>query len=473
MSVEEYVGIVIGTGSAMSIVDPLLGENDGKVAVIDKDEPGGICLTRGCIPSKNLLYPADLVREIEKAQKFGITAPVNKIDFNQVMERMRSHIDPEIRSIERGLSGSEALDYYREPAEFVEPYTLKVGGQRIRSDLILLCTGSKPLIPPIEGIEEVDYLTSRSVLELETRPSSLIIVGGGYIGVEYAHFFSSMGTDVTVVEMKPRILPRAEPEISRLAEEKMKRYMDVSTGRRAVEIRGGPSGEKELVTVEDGGKDKDIFSAEEIMIASGRAPNTDLLNPKAGGIETDEDGWIKVDERLETSQEGVWALGDALGRHMFKHAANYEARVVYRNAILNRETEVDYHAVPRAIFGHPKVASVGMGEAEAVERYGKEEIAIGSQKYENTAKGEAMGVEDYFVKIIVKRDSGKILGAHIVGPQAPILIQEIVNLMYTEDGNFDPIREGMHIHPALSEVVERAFFNLTSVDHYHHHLNRN
>ena len=204
------------------------------------------------------------------------------------------------------------------------------------------------------------------------------------------------------------------------------------------------------------------------MVAAGRASNTDILQPERGGIQTDAEGWIVVNEYLETSQPNVWAFGDANGRHLFKHAANYEALVVYNNAFLKRRRTVDYHAIPHAVFTDPEIASVGLREQEAVETYGEDKVLIGVQRYQDTAKGEAMGVEDCFVKVVVEKGTMKILGAHIIGPQASILIQEIITLMYTPEQSAAPILRGMHIHPALSEVVERAFHALMTPEQYHH-----
>lgn len=466
MEAKEYDLIVIGTGSAMNIVNPFLRKTSGKVAVIDMNEPGGICLTRGCIPSKMILHPANMVKEIDKAEEFGIDAQINGVDFSQVMDRMHSHIDPEIDTIRNGLSQAEAIDYYPEPASFVEPYTLEVGDQLIKSNFIILCTGSRPLIPPIEGLEEAGYLTSRTALELEEKPESLLIIGGSYIGLEFAHFFSSMGTDVTVLEMLPQILDIEEPEVSALLEEKLGEDMDIETGQKVVKAELTETGEKRLITSSEDGDEKS-FTADEIMVASGRRSNSDILEPEKGGIETDEKGWIESDQRLETTKENVWVIGDATGEHMLKHVANYESNVVYQNSFLGRNVEVDYHAVPYAVFTHPEVAGVGMVEEQAIEEYGEENLVIGFQKYEDTAKGSAMNASDYFVKIIMEGQSEKILGAHIIGPHASILIQELVDLMYTPDQTPDPVLRGMHIHPALSEVVERAFFNRMDLDRYH------
>lgn len=453
----------------MNIIDPILRKYGAKVAVIDKDKPGGICLTRGCIPSKMLLYPANVVQTLSKAGEFGIDTQINKVDFNQIMKKMRSHINPEIERIKTGLSQSEYIDYYPESANFVEPYTLKVGNQLIKSDLIILCTGSRPLIPSIKGLEKVGYLTSKTVLQLKERPDSLLIIGGGYVGLEYAHFFSSMGTKVTIVEALPRILSTEEPEISALLEKKLGERVDIKTGYKVVKAKKTASEQKELIVTSNDSTETSLTS-DEIMVATGRKSNSDVLQPEKGGIETDDDGWIKVDERLETTQSNVWAMGDATGKYMLKHVANYESTVVHQNATLNQNIKVDYHAVPYAVFTYPEVAGVGMGEKEAIEKYDEESLLIGFQKFIDTAKGEAMGAEEYFAKIIIERNTDRILGAHIIGPHASILIQEVVSLMYTNDQTPRPVLAGMHIHPSLSEVVERAFSNRMKVKEYHQRL---
>ncbi|MCW4053341.1 MAG: FAD-dependent oxidoreductase, partial [Candidatus Bathyarchaeota archaeon] len=187
-------------------------------------------------------------------------------------------------------------------------------------------------------------------------------------------------------------------------------------------------------------------------------------------IKTDSRGYITVDEYMQTNQQNIYSLGDANGIYPFKHVANYEAKIVYYNAILKMKTKTDYHAVPHAVFTEPEIASVALKEKEAVKKYGKENILIGFYKYQDTAKGEAIGAKDYFVKVIIQRSTQKILGAHIIGPQASILIQEIINLMYTKDQKSEPLAEAMHIHPALPEVVARAFSSLRTPDQYHHFL---
>ncbi len=471
---KEYDLISIGTGSAMNIVDVMIQKNPKmKVAVIDKDEPGGICLTRGCIPSKMLLYPAELVRTIEKAEELGIEIDIKKIDFEIVIERMRALINKDIDMIRQGLSYSENIDYYPTVAEFVGPYTLKVGEETITSKMIFLCTGSKPIIPPIKGLKKVGYKTSDTILKMKRLPESIAIVGGGYIAAEYGHFFSAMGSKVTIIGRNPRFLKQEEPEVSALAKRELEKYMTILTNHEIREVERTAMGKKKLVAFNGEKGERKVIATDEILIATGRGSNKDILHPERGGLKTDERGWIIVNEYLETSQPNVWAFGDANGKHPFKHVANYESLVVYYNAVLKKGVKVNYHAVPHAVFTHPEIASVGLGEKPAIEKYGKDKVLIGFYRYEDTAKGKAMGVKDYFVKVVVEEETMKILGAHIIGPYASVLIQEIINLMYTREQSTEPIINGMHIHPALSEVIQRAFGSLMPPERYHHLIEHN
>lgn len=470
-AMKDYDVIAIGSGSSMNIIQAMLNSQPSlKVALIEKDEPGGICLTRGCIPTKLLVYPAELIRLFEDAEKFGITAPIKKIDFQKVMDRMRNHIRPDIEGIRRGLSNSKDLDFYPNAAEFIAPYTLRVANETITAKQIFLCLGSKVTIPPIKGLDTIQYQTSDTILDIKKLPESLVIVGGGYIAAEYGHFFSAMGSKVTIVGRNPQFLPKEEPEISHLALKEMSKNMRIMTNHEVLEVQTGITGKKKIIARDRATEKSITVSADEVLIATGRSTNTDILHPEKAGIEVNGKGWIKVNEFLETSQRGIWAFGDATGEHLFKHVANYESQIVYYNAVLGKRIPADYHAVPHAVFGHPEIAGVGLTQAQAIRLYGENKIGIGFQKYEDTAKGQAMGVEKYFVKVIVENKSNRILGAHIIGPQASVLIQEIINLMYTPQQTIFPVKRAMHIHPGLSEVVERACGRFMPVSQYQHML---
>ena len=466
---KEYDVIAVGTGSAMYVVDGILRRNpEIRAAVIDKDDPGGICLTRGCIPSKILLYPAEVIRTIERANTFGIDVKIRNVDFAKVMRRMREIIDGDIESIRQGLTRSPNIDYYHATAAFIEPYTLNVLNETITSKMIFLSTGSEPIIPSIRGLTEVGYETSDTILHVTKLPESIVIIGGGYIAAEYGHFLSAMGSRVTIVGRNPQFLPQEEPEVSALAKHELEKHMTILTNTEATEAKLAGS-RKEIIAMHRETQEKRTVAANEILVAAGRGPVKNI-NPERGGIKVDEKGWIKVNEYLETSSPNVWAFGDANGKYLFKHVGNYEASIVFYNAVLQRKIPVDFHAVPHAVFTYPEVASVGLRQKEAIERFGADRILIGFERYEDTAKGEAMAVKDFFAKIILERESLRILGAHIIGPHASVLIQEIINLMYTREQNAQPLFDAMHIHPALSEVVQRASQSLMTPQEYEHNL---
>ena len=458
----------------MNFVGALIQDNPKvRIAMIDKDEPGGICLTRGCIPSKIMLYPAELIRTVEGAAELGVEFSIEKVDFHRVMSRMRALIDRDIESIREGLFASDNIDYYHTVAEFVSPYTLKVGegGATIKGRTIFLATGSRPIIPEIKGLDSVRYHTSDSIIRMEMKelPKSLAIIGGGYIAAEFGDFFSAMGSEVTILCRTPQFLPE-EPEVSAVAKRILGKHMKVLTDHEVKKVERARSGRKKLSAVERRTGKEVTVEADEILVAAGRGPLNDLLHPERGGVKTTKDGWLEVDEYFETSQKNVWAFGDADGRYPFRHVANYESEVAYQNAVLGGRVKADYHAVPRAIFTYPEIACVGKTEREAIASFGAGRVLIGYQLFEDTAKGEAMNAKDYFVKVVLERRSMKILGAHIIGPHASVLIQEIINLMYTSDQSALPMMRAMHIHPSLSEVVQRAFGSLMTPDEYHHLL---
>lgn len=452
--IEQYDVIVIGSGSGASIVEAYLYQG-AKVAQVDRGPLGGTCLNVGCIPSKMLIFVADRAMEIQESKKLGIDAQVKSIDFRAIMQRMRSTVDETRSHIREAIQQTEALDFYEEEGRFVSDYTLQVGTKRIRGQKIFIACGARPFIPPIKGIDEVEYLTNESVFQLRQRPESLLIVGGGYIGAEFAHFFAAMGSRVILVGRNTRLVPDEEPEISELLKEKMARRMDVRTNAEVVEVKKKEKGY--LVIAEEGDSNhREKFVAEKIMIAAGRKSNADLLKIEDGGIETDEQGYVKVNDYLETNKENIWAFGDANGKFMFTHVANKEVAVAWHNSIHEHKIKMDYGAVPHAVYSHPQIASVGLTEGRARKEF---DIMVGKAKYSDVAKGEAMMETKGFAKAIVEKGSQKLLGFHIIGPYAPILIQEVIQAM-AHEGTTGWISRGMHIHPAMSELILATLSNL-------------
>ena len=454
---KEYDVIVIGSGSGMSIVSGAL--NHGlTVALVDKGPLGGTCLNVGCIPSKMLIYPADRIVEIQEAKKLGISAEIKDIDFSSIMERMRGIVDDGVSHMREGLKHVENLDYYETEGHFVEDYTIEVNGEKIKGEKIFIVSGARPLIPPIKGINEVDYLTNETVLQLKERPESMVIIGGGYIACEFGHFFAAMGTKVTIVQRNVRLVKNEEPEISELLKKEMSKRMEIHTNTEVVEVKKTENGITLVGRDKTTGEEKE-FTAKKILVASGRKSNADLLKVENIGVETDKRGYIIVNEYFETSKTNIWACGDAIGKYMFKHTANEEADLMWSNAMHtenDQKVSMDYWATPHAVFSYPQIASVGLTEEQAKKEY---DILVGKAEYSSVAKGEAMVEETSFGKAIIEKGTWRILGFHIIGPYAPMLIQEVINAM-ASDGTLMPIARAQHIHPALPELILRTLSRL-------------
>lgn len=457
---KEYDVIVVGSGAGLLIVEKALA-HDLSVALVDKGPLGGTCLNLGCIPSKMLIYPGDRVAEIREAGKLGVSATVGKIDFPLIMERMRNVVRKGENHIREGIGYTEDLDFYEGTGYFVKDYVIEINGEQIRGRKIFIASGARPRIPAVKGIEKIDCLTNESVLQMTERPESLIIIGGGYIGAEYAHFFSAMGIRVTLLQGNARLVPDEEPEISELLRKEMGRWMDVRTGTKVVEVQKESAGYVVVARDQTSGGTTRLQS-EKIMIAAGRTSNADLLKVENTGVKTDERGYIRVNEYFETSKKSIWAFGDAIGKKMFRHVANREASLLWDNVGHKKRVAMDYRSAPHAVFSYPEIASVGLTEEQARREFDPGKLLVGKAKYSEVARGEAMMEEESFAKAIVKRD-GKIIGFHIIGPHASILIQEVINAM-ANDLDIWSIGKAMHIHPALPEVIVATFGNLQQME---------
>ena len=456
MIMENFGVLVIGSGSGMIIASAAVA-NGLKTAIVDKGPMGGTCLNRGCVPSKLLIYPTDVVNILKDSQRLGVHASIKSIDFKSMMNRMHKIVDEDSTSQAESVKNTPGLTWFAEQGEFISDYTMKIGKNIVRAARIFIVSGARPGVPNFKGLKDVDYLTSDSILELKNPPKSIIIVGGGYIGTEYAHFFSGIGAKTTIIQRPTKLIPDEEPEISDLLKKELAKHTEIYTGFEVIEVKkeGGTKRVTAKSRVDESLKE---FSAEALMIAVGRTPNSDILKPEKTGVKLDDRGFIKVNEYLETSKKNIWALGDAIGQEMFKHVANFEAGIAWHNAIHDHMNVMDYSVAPHAVFTYPQVASVGLKENEA-KKLGYR-IAVGVAFYRDTAMGAAMGEPEGFVKVIVEHEKGKILGGHIIGPEASSLIQEITNAMNTESRSYGTILRSMHVHPALCEVVQRAFGDL-------------
>jgi len=462
---HKYDAILIGSGSGKKVISSYLERYPRrKVAVVEKDKRGGICLNRGCRPSKMLIASADSVNFVESSSMFGISASVARKDFQKVMGRMRINQDRARGDLDANFFNREEIDFYHGIARFQGDNTISVNGEILVGDEFFLSTGSEPLIPPIEGISELSYLTSKDVLELDELPETLGIIGGGYIGAELGYFFSAMGTEVTIIGRNEQFIPGEEPEVSSVVARNLSEDINLLLGFEATVVKGTNENRVSLRATSTRRKTRTVV-VDKLLVATGRKPINNLLNPEQAGIELTDRGWIKVDSNLRTSRENIWAMGDCTGRYLFKHVADYEAEIVSGNAVYGQEHDVDYSIIPHAVFTNPEVASVGISEDEAKAQYASEHITIGFARFRDTVKGQAIEENDGFVKILIDSERDEILGAHLVGSHSSILIQEIIFAM--ENGvSAEELAAGMHIHPSLSKVVKKACQSVYSLVDY-------
>ena len=451
---ETFDLIVVGMGSGAEV--SAAGASRGwRTAIVESGPFGGTCLNRGCIPSKMLVHVADVARTVRRARLFGIDATIDRVDWDFIVERVFSEIDADAANIEEANRRSEGIEVVKGDARFIGPKLLDVDGRRLTSDTIVIAAGSRPDVPEIAGLEGVRMHTSDDVMRLERQPERLVIMGGGYVAAELGHVFDALGTEVTIVSRGPRLLSDEDEEVSSRFTQAYARRFDLRLDANvtAVSRRGSDIA---LRLERDGQPDEVVGDA--LLAATGRVPNTDLLEVERCGIELDDKGFIKTDAYMRTNVPGVWALGDIVGEYMLKHSANLEAAHVAHNLLHPDDLQaVDYHAMPHAIFGSPQVGSVGLVEREARERGVRHVVA--SYEYDQTAWGSSIEDHDGFVKVLVDPDTGEILGCHILGADAATLIQGVANLVRSRL-TVDVVRRAIFVHPALPEVVQAAFAQL-------------
>jgi len=474
---KDYDLIVIGSGAGMNIASGAY-EQGLRVAVIEHGPMGGTCLNRGCIPTKILTYVADIITQAKHLEELGVEIEIKKIDYPWIMNRMRNEVDGDSTMQGESVDAAEGIDWYKGTGAFVDDYTMEIDGERIKAPNIFIVAGSRPIIPDIKGLDKVEYLTNDKALHLIEQPKSMLIVGGGYIATEFGHFFSAVGTDVTIIGRNRYLVKNEDPDVSDILKQELSKRMKVLTNHEIIEVKE-ENGEKVVIAKDRETGSRTEFRGEVLLIAAGRRSNADLFKPEKTGVKTDKNGWVIVDDHFRTSKKGIWSFGDAIGRYQFRHVANDESQIVWNNFVrtLNAEQEstepelltMDYHAIPSAVFSYPPIATVGMTLKDA--KQSGLNLLVGQADYSIAAKGFAMGNPASLIRVIVDGESRKILGASIIGPYAPILIQEIINLMYTPDGTYQPMFQAMHIHPALPEVVQRAFGRLAPIggEHSHHH----
>lgn len=365
------------------------------------------------------------------------------------MERARGIVNRGNIHVRDKIDKSENLDFYEGEGFFKDERTIEVNGEQLTADHVFIACGTRPITPAIPGLDSTEFFNNETLLGLDHPPKSLIVIGGGYIAVELAHFFSAMGSKVIILEAGDCLVAGEEREISALLEHKLLERMQVLTGIKIIEMKKTGVG-CEARILKDGHEIK--LTAEKVLVAAGRRSNADLIKAGDDAIDLDAKGFIAVNQYLETTLENIFAIGDINGKQMFRHTANREAEIAWHNAVHGPKIEIDYTAVPHAVFTSPQIASVGLTEEQAAKSH---DIEVKTARYDDVTMGMAMVETDGFAKAIFDKKTSDILGLHIIGPHASMLIQEAVNAMATREGIY-AIAKGVHIHPALTELIREV-----------------
>jgi mycothione reductase len=457
MTATHHDLVVIGSGSGNMVTDESFADLD--VAIVEDRRVGGTCLNFGCIPSKMLAYTAEVAETVASAGSFGVDTELRKFDWPDVRDRVFGHTDHVSDGGRLSRERSDWITFYAGRAHFTGPHRLSVdtdNGQstQITADRIVIACGGRPVIPPVVAESGLPFETSDTVMRVDAPPERLAVLGGGYIAAELARVFAAAGSDIVIIEKGEHLLggPQDDDILVKFTELMAQRH-DLRLGTELTELSGAPG---DLVLMLDDGS---TVRADMLLVASGRTSNADRLNVDAAGIDTHDNGRIKVDEFCRTSVDGVFALGDVSTAVTLKHVANREAEVVAHNlhnpADLRR---IDLDHVPSAVFTDPQIASVGRTEQEC--RDSAVKYVVGKVDFSDVAYGWALQDSTGFCKIIVDADTDLILGGHIMGPQASTLIQTLVLAVEFKITASDLSQRPFWIHPALTEIIDNALRNI-------------
>lgn len=447
---KKYDVIVIGSGGGAKITSPA-ATMGLKVAVIEKDKLGGTCLNRGCIPSKMLIHPADVAVKIKHAIRFDIhNDPKFSVDFARLITRISGTVDSDSAKIEASYTKHPNIDYIRGSAKFAGPKIVEVNGEHLTADKIFIAVGTRPYVPDIPGLQGTPYMTSTEALRNTKLPKVMVVIGAGYIATEIGHAYGSLGTEVHFL-VRSKLLRNEDAQVS-------EEFTRVFTQNHNVHLGVTPTRihyheHMFTVTYEDDGWEENI-QCDALLVASGVVSNADTVAPERAGIQINDKNFIQVDDHLRTSVDGIYAMGDCIGRYFFRHSVNFEGEYLFDEVFGSRSGKpIKYPPIPHAVFTYPQVAAVGKTEEE-LKAAGIDYI-VGINPYRSSAMGMALLSDHGFCKLLIERGTKKILGCHIVGEEASNMIHMVIAFM-NKDGTLDDLLNMIYIHPALPEIVRNA-----------------
>jgi len=454
---KKYGAIIIGTGQAGPALAAKMAGQGMKTAIIERNRFGGTCVNNGCTPTKAMVASARAAWMTRHSHEYGVHIKGSpEVDMKEVKSRKDRIVQESAEGLEKWLKGTENLDVIEGHARFTGSHTLKVNGEEYGAGRIFIDVGGRPVVP--DAFSDMDYLTSTDMMQVDFLPEHLVVVGGNYIGLEFGQMFRRFGSSVTIIEKKSHILHHEDPDVS----EEIRKILEkegVDFRLEAECIGGIMEGEKVVADV-NCNKGEPRVTGTHLLLAVGRRPNTDDLGLDMAGIETDDLGFIKTDDQLRTSVEGIWALGDCNGKGAFTHTAYNDYEIVAANIFENNPRRVSDRITTYALFTDPALGRVGMTEQQAKDT-GKR-VLKASIPMSKVARAREKGQTDGFMKVLVDGDTEKILGAAVLGPEGDEVIHSITDIMYA-GSSYKTIRDAVHIHPTVSELIPTMLENLIEI----------
>jgi dihydrolipoamide dehydrogenase len=442
----KYDAIVIGSGQAGNPLSQKLADQGWSVALVEKAELGGTCINTGCTPTKTMVASAQVAHYARHSEQWGVRASQVSVDLPKVVARKTEIVKQWRSGIEKKVRDRKNLHLYRGQAQFTGPHSIRAGEDVLESQRIFINSGARPSIPAIEGLNKVDFLTNASIMELRELPEHLLVIGGGYIGLEFGQMFRRFGSQVTIIHQGDHILPREDTDVT----DELKKALE-GEGIRFVLNAQTKSVEKQnhqvVMKVEADGKSMSV-SGSHLLVATGRRPNTDDLGLEKAGVEIDRQGFIRVNSRLETNVPGIWAIGDVKGGPAFTHISFNDHQIVYGNLIEGKNLSTENRLVPYSVFTDPQLGRVGMTEREA--RAAGRRLKIGTMPTAWVARAIERGETAGLMKIVVDAETDRILGAAILSTEGGELVQ-ILGFVMLAGAPYTLLKGAIYIHPTLAE----------------------
>jgi pyruvate/2-oxoglutarate dehydrogenase complex dihydrolipoamide dehydrogenase (E3) component len=451
LDVNKFDAIVIGSGQGGNPLCWGLAERGWSVALVEQSQLGGTCINTGCTPTKTMIAAAQVAYYARNGARWGVRSGPVSVDLSAVVDRKNSVVQRWRGGQERSLARHPSVHLYRGHARFVSAHEVRVNDELLQSDKIFIDTGTRPHLPTIPGLETVEYLTNESLMEIREVPAHLLVLGAGYVGLEFGQMFRRFGSRVTVVQHSSQILPREDEDVAKELQKALESE-GIEFRLNSKLVQAEKRAEQIALALDSAGH-KETIAGSHLLVATGRRPNTDDLGLEKAGVERDTHGYIKVNSRLETNVAGIWALGDVKGGPAFTHISYNDYQIIFGNLVEKKNLSVAGRYVPYSLFTDPQLGRVGMTEKDA--RASGQKLKLGAYPMSRVARAIERNETAGLMKLVVSAETDRILGAAILSSEGGELVQ-ILGALMLAGAPYTVLKGAVYIHPTLAE----GFFGL-------------